>query len=202
MPDVHQLLRGDRRRLLAAGAVKVLAEQGARGLTHRRLDSELGLPEGSTSNAFATRDALFQAALASLAEPTLEAMHEAAERLPDRMDPGVAADLLAGTVFGWLEPGERPRLIARFELIMEATRRPALQGTLGEIRAAFNDIAERLSRAAGAPDAQGAAPLLVSLADGILIAHLSAQANPPTRAQLAGAARSILMSTERQGPRR
>lgn len=189
-----QLLTSARRRLLADGAVRVLAEQGARGLTHRRLDQALGLPEGSTSNAFSTRDALFAAALESLALPSLEAMERVGARLPDELTPAVAAEVFAGTVFGWLTPDQRGSVVARFELILEATRRPHLQATLAELRAAFVGVAERLALAAGAADPLAVAPLLVSLADGVLIAHLSGQPSPPSREHTIGVAHAILMA--------
>ena len=41
---------------------------GGRGLTHRAVDRRAGLPQGSTSNYFNTREALLEAALARLVE--------------------------------------------------------------------------------------------------------------------------------------
>lgn len=192
MSDVQSLLKGDRRRLLASGAVALLAQEGARGLTHRRLDRELDLPQGSTSNAFATRDALFAAALASLAEPQLQALRQASEQLPDHMPPGEAAELLVETIFAWLDPAERGGLIARYEFILEATRRPALQEQMAELRAAFTQIAHQLARSTGHPDPKQVAPLLVALTDGVLIAHITGQQQPPSRPQVLDAVRRLL----------
>ncbi|WP_455132609.1 TetR/AcrR family transcriptional regulator, partial [Microbacterium aurum] len=39
-------------------AITVLGERGPRGLTHRAVDERAGLPTGSASNYFRTRDAL------------------------------------------------------------------------------------------------------------------------------------------------
>ena len=50
-----------RRRQILAAATTVLAQQGNRGLTHRAVDREAGLSEGSSSAYFRTRDALLLA---------------------------------------------------------------------------------------------------------------------------------------------
>src|SRR5262245_42599709 len=44
--------------VLLDAAIEVLAERGTRGLTHRAVDARAGLPLGSTSNRFRTRNAL------------------------------------------------------------------------------------------------------------------------------------------------
>ncbi|MDJ0113765.1 TetR family transcriptional regulator, partial [Rhodococcus erythropolis] len=51
----------DRRALIAASAVTIIAEQGPRALTHRAVDQFLELPAGSTSYYFRTREALLEA---------------------------------------------------------------------------------------------------------------------------------------------
>src|SRR3954471_10311302 len=47
-----------RMELLLTAALHVVAEQGLRGLTHRAVDREAGLPEGSCSAYLGTRQAL------------------------------------------------------------------------------------------------------------------------------------------------
>src|SRR2546429_235342 len=47
-----------RRRDLCDAAIAVLAADGARGLTHRRVDRHAGFPEGTTSFYYQTRAAL------------------------------------------------------------------------------------------------------------------------------------------------
>src|SRR3954470_19027190 len=55
-----------RERALTA-AIDLLGEQGARALTHRRVDERAGLPAGSTSNSFRTRAALLAGVVDALA---------------------------------------------------------------------------------------------------------------------------------------
>jgi DNA-binding transcriptional regulator YbjK len=45
----------ERRRELADAGLAVLARDGARGLTHRAVDSAAGAPAGTASNYFRTR---------------------------------------------------------------------------------------------------------------------------------------------------
>lgn len=47
-----------RRILLADTAIGVIATEGLRGLTHRAVDDDAGLPVGSTSNCYGTRNDL------------------------------------------------------------------------------------------------------------------------------------------------
>jgi len=48
-----------RRALLADAGIAVLAREGSRGLTHRAIDAEAGVPVGTTSNYFRSRKSLF-----------------------------------------------------------------------------------------------------------------------------------------------
>lgn len=54
-----------RERVLDA-AVRVLGDDGARALTHRRVDAAGGLPQGSTSNYFRRRDSLLEGVLTQI----------------------------------------------------------------------------------------------------------------------------------------
>ena len=52
----------ERRRDLCDAAIELLAEDGARGLTHLRVDRRAGVADGSTSFYFQTRSALLRGA--------------------------------------------------------------------------------------------------------------------------------------------
>src|SRR3954453_8076085 len=56
-----------RRDDLLDAAISVLGESGTHGLTHRAVDTAAGLPAGSTSNHFRTRDALLEAVVVRFA---------------------------------------------------------------------------------------------------------------------------------------
>lgn len=152
----------NRRERIADAAIEVLAEQGARGLTHRAVDRVLGLANGSTSFYFRTHSALLLAA---------------AERLLtlDLIDiNGVSKDLTgtASLVALWVSPPRRTRSLARLELLIGAARNPDLQ-FMQETRASF---IERVSRAAqgraGAAAARVSAAALIALVDGLTLQGL------------------------------
>ncbi len=109
-----------------------------RGLTHRAVDEAAGLPQGSTSNLARTRAALLEAAVRRLAE------REAAVLTPGEPSQATAEGKGAGAapqsedavaaVAGALSLAlhryltrHRQLLIARYELALEATRRPELR---------------------------------------------------------------------------
>ena len=112
----------ERRTLLADAAVRVLAQQGSRGLTHRAIDTEAGVPKGTTSNYFASRDEVIDAILLRISErlqPDPDIHADLAQR-----PPGVElfTEYLRDIVHRLT--GDRDAAIALFELRLEATRRP------------------------------------------------------------------------------
>lgn len=112
----------ERRTLLADAAVRVLAQQGSRGLTHRAIDTEAEVPKGTTSNYFASRDEVIDAILLRISErlqPDPDIHADLAQR-----PPGVElfTEYLRDIVHRLT--GDRDAAIALFELRLEATRRP------------------------------------------------------------------------------
>ncbi len=57
------VLGEERRDAIADAAIHLVANRGLRGLTHRAVDAEVGLPPGSTSYYLRTRQALLAACL-------------------------------------------------------------------------------------------------------------------------------------------
>lgn len=123
----------ERRAALLDASIDVLAREGARGLTFRAVDQQAGVPAGTVSNYFASRE---------------DILKQAGERVYERLlDEAVIADGLEG-------PRDRARVIglmhelvdrvaafptgflALLELRLEAARRPELRDVLtGRIRA-------------------------------------------------------------------
>ncbi|MGW5377590.1 TetR/AcrR family transcriptional regulator [Nocardia sp. NPDC003999] len=119
----------ERRQALLDASIEVLAREGARGLTFRAVDQEAGVPAGTASNYFPTRDALLvqvghryyerlipsDAAMAKSRGPqTRESMTELMTEVVDRVS------------------HFRTGYLAILELRLEATRRPELQALLTE----------------------------------------------------------------------
>lgn len=161
----------DRRDLIADTAISTVASAGLRGLTHRAVDTAAGLPAGSTSYYFRTRSALISACYLRLAELTVADVDrwQAEYGGPD---PDSAAEALAVLLHHWLTVG-RDRQLARFELSLEATRRPELRADLEAAGLAAHSRATTLLAALGAPRPAQAADLLVAWTDGLLYDRLA-----------------------------
>ncbi|MET0128655.1 MAG: TetR family transcriptional regulator [Solirubrobacterales bacterium] len=163
----------DRRAAIAAAALEVLEADGGRGLTHRAVDRRAGLPQGSTSNYFKTREALLTAALHRLVEleqPSVRAMEALVPDGP--YAPPEAARLVASLVRGWLTPERSGLALARYELFLEARRRPEFQLALDEVRREYLLLVEQLLPTAGCRDPHAHAPQLLALLDGLVLNQL------------------------------
>ena len=180
---------GGRTKQVGDAAVAVLADHGARGLTHRAVDRAAGLPPGTTSNYARTREALLTLALTRIAE--LDAADgadglagpeagrrdgpeagrrdgpEAGRRDGPEADGAGLADGLARMMHRMItDTGTRRRLLARFELAFEATRRPGLRAAYDEMGGRFRAEAARLLAAAGSAEPDRDAWTLIAWMEG------------------------------------
>jgi len=172
VPTAHTI-PDNRRAAIADAALAVLDAEGGRGLTHRAVDRQAGLPQGSTSNYFQTREALLTAALMRLVElerPSVEAMQALVPDGP--YEPHRAAELVADLVRSWLTPERSGLAVARYELFLEARRRPTFQLALDEVRREYLRLVEQLLPTAGCRDPRGHAPQLLALLDGLVLNQL------------------------------
>jgi len=152
----------DRRTAIADAAIVLLSQDGMRGLTHRAVDRRLSLPDGSTSYYFRTRAALTSCAADRLVALDMADVDAAGDDARD------VAQLLAH----WMAAPQRVRLVARFQLFVEATRDPEIRALLAGPRQAFVAHATAAMHKAGAIDPKLAAVVLVSVVDGLLLNEL------------------------------
>ncbi|MEU6564850.1 TetR/AcrR family transcriptional regulator [Nocardia nova] len=167
----------DRRTELADAAIETLAAAGLRGLTHRAVDRTAGLPEGSCSNVFRTRQALIAAAVERLAEADTSEL----ATLPafDDADLDTVAAAVTDVLRRWTTTG-RTRMLARYELCLESTRQPDLRGTLiaagAGARAVARDLLTNLAHPesiAGRLGPDVAGEMFVTFLDGLIFGHLT-----------------------------
>ncbi len=176
-----------RRTELADAAIATLARDGMRNLTHRAVDRAAGLPEGSTSYYFRTRQALLQATVERLADLDMAEI----PALP-QLDLDAMARAAAGLVQGWLTSG-RERQLARFELALEATRRPALREALVASGARIRAMVADLFAAAGVSEPGRRAGDFVAFLDGLLFDQIAgAGARERSGAELCALIRALL----------
>ncbi|MFF9824130.1 TetR/AcrR family transcriptional regulator [Streptomyces albidoflavus] len=160
---------GGRADRIADAALALLAERGLRGLTHRAVDEAAGLPQGSTSNHARTRLALLRTVVRRQAE------RESVLLAPPGGPGGATAagtpeeltEALAHALHQYLT-AHRPLLVARYELALEATRRPELREIYDEAGRGFRDPLVALMRALGSPEPERHALSLVAWCDGLM----------------------------------
>lgn len=142
--------RAHRREMLADAAIEVLAREGGRGLTHRAVDREAEVPEGTTKNYHASRDSLLSAVARRMADQHTAAMRQLSEHMPD----GVTAEdiaVLYAAMLRRMTSTARSQFLALFELHLEGVRRPEVRSALGEMTLANVDSAVRMHAAIGRP---------------------------------------------------
>lgn len=167
------MARNDRRRAaLADSGIRVLAEGGARDLTHRAVDAAAGAPRGTASNYFPTRDDLISALVDRIGErlaPDPAAAASFPHRTPDRA-------LFAGYVRDVVRrlSADPNVALALFELRLEAARRPAVAEALGAWRQRAFDDDVAFNDKAGLPGGRTEITLLHYAIDGLMLDRLTA----------------------------
>ncbi|MGK5742090.1 TetR/AcrR family transcriptional regulator [Micromonospora sp. URMC 103] len=157
----------ERRAALADAGLRVLAATGARGLTHRAVDAEAGVPVGTASNYFRSRDAL----LGALGERIMERFAPDEEVLAALAGREPSLELVTDYVrYVVARTTRQPELTrALFELRIEAVRRPDLARILEDtLRRGFRDDVT-FHVAAGLPGGAFEVALLHYAVDGLLL---------------------------------
>ena len=179
-----------RRREILAAATTVLAQQGNRGLTHRAVDREAGLPEGSSSAYFRTRDALLGALGDFVADRLAADVATLGERLASCPGDHERAVTEVSRMFSrWLDQPDL--LAARLELTVAATRDHGLAARFAlwrdDLVSKVQDVLSRAGKDGGA-----SADTLVAALDGVLLASLVLP--PRRRRQFVGESVEQLLS--------
>lgn len=125
----------ERRALITDTAIKILADVGAGGLTHRIVDNRADLPPGTTSNFFRTRIALLRAVTERVADQHWQYVAELQGAIENPGGRAALATLLSRLLVTPDGPA-RTRHLARFELFLEGNRWPELRPVLREIHTA------------------------------------------------------------------
>lgn len=182
-----------RRTRLADAAITTLAREGSRGLTHRAVDRTAGVPEGSTSYYFRTRLDLLRAIVGRMSELDTASVSALAHA-----DGAQFEEALTAAVHGLVTDG-RERQLARYELTLEATRRPELREALLADSAPIRDRLISQLAALGVPDPGDRAQDLLVLLDGLLLSLLTTADGAPRPASMdavPGLVRRVLRSVD------
>lgn len=160
-----------RREELLDAAITVLGEGGIHALTHRTVDATAGLPAGSTSNLFRTRDALLDAVVERFAA------RERAEweDLARRTYPTSPLELARVLVLSAMEATGRLRslTLARYAILVEAGIHPSLRAQLSTTGAGVNAWFMHWLRVAGSTDPERDGPILMNHYTGLVLHDLA-----------------------------
>ena len=185
-----------RRAQLADAAITLLARAGIHGVTHRAVETTAGLPAGTASNYFRSREALLLAAAERVGELHRADMEQVAG--PPGPAPGSTRDRATGLIAGSLllaATTYRPRYLAVFELRLESLRRPALAEALAALEQRSIGYTIGHHRIHGLDIPAEVVPTLVALYGGALFTLVSA----PTGTVTAAVTHSLAAAIVRAG---
>jgi TetR/AcrR family transcriptional regulator, regulator of biofilm formation and stress response len=154
-----------RREQILEAALRIIGRDGRQAVTHRAVAEEAGVPLGSTTYYFDSRDDLLRQALEHVAASEVERYRELADELRRVETPEELADALIDGLVTAAE--DRIAYIAEYEIWLEAGRRPELR----EAAEAWCDASQRsvaeAMKALGSADPPTDASLVVAAIDGI-----------------------------------
>lgn len=170
-------------------ALALVGEQGIRALTHARVDERAGLPKGSTSNWFRTRDALVAGVVEWLAE------HERAELASAEMPPVETPEQLIDAMTGMIAVQTGPlavRTRARYALFLEGAGDDELLAPLLTQRRVFVEWTTDLLERIGARSPAEAVRTLMAAGDGIVLHRVTVDPEAEIRPVVERAVRACL----------
>ncbi len=157
---------------LLDAAIEVLGTRGARQLTHRAVDAAAGVPAGSTSNYFRTRDALVEAVVGRLVERD-RADWSGLAGAPAPTGRAAFARLLGRSLHA-AATTDRTRTLARYALFLEAGVRPELREPLAAATGGLAAWGAQWLRELGSTRPERDSRLILEYMDGVLLHQIAA----------------------------
>lgn len=181
-----------RQEQLLAAATRVVARGGMRGLTHRAVDAEAGLPEGSCSAYMRTRAALLTRLTEYVTSQFALDISDLTQRIEEHatVDGYVVRETLA-MLRSWLQ--DTDLLLVRMELTIEGARQPAVAEILQVQWVQLVQIVEHAMEATGKEHSPVRARTLLAAIDGVLLRAV--REDPSDRAQFLRESLELLMTS-------
>lgn len=170
----------DRRELLLDETLAIVAEGGLAAVTHRAVERAAGVPHGSVTYHFGTRDdlidALVERMVATCAAQVSQIAHSVSMALaaPAARGAGEGLDVDAVTraLIAWMD-GTRQLQLARLELELAGARDPRLGRRMTDAARIFWRMCEPIVLAMGSTDPELDARAMSAAIDGLLLDHLA-----------------------------
>ncbi|MFE3630221.1 TetR/AcrR family transcriptional regulator [Streptomyces goshikiensis] len=195
-------MASDRRTLLADAALGVLADEGARGLTHRAVDRRAAMPPGTTSAYFRTRAALLTALVTRLVHLDQGELHLMAEALPPLRTVEELVDGMTLLVRQRLTGEGRRRSLARYACAVESVRDPELRAILVPRENAGREVVRLFLAAHGVTDVENRTHTLLTCIDGLVFDRLVSGGDVPREALEGLVAAALRQTPGPMGPHR
>jgi DNA-binding transcriptional regulator YbjK len=176
----EQATLGRREQILEA-ALRVIGRAGVQAVTHRAVAEEAGVPLGSTTYYFDSRDDLIRQALEYVAASEVERYDRRAEQLGTVESPRQLADRLIDELVAAAQ--DRIAYIAEYELWLEAGRRPELREAAQNWCDAEQRSVATAMEALGSTDPAKDASLVVAAIDGLGERVLAREDDPAEAAE-------------------
>jgi DNA-binding transcriptional regulator YbjK len=186
--------RGERTRAhVLEAALRVLAREGPRGVTHRAVAEEAGTSVRGTTYYFASRAELLHDAFAHYTEQAVARFDAIAEAgpPPDRLSVDEAAAMLAAIVESDLEQ-DRAGLVAEFELVLDVARGGDLEAQYRVWQDRLEGMLGAYARALGSTTPEAHARVVLATLRGLEIEALARPSHRTTHAELASVFRVLL----------
>ena len=158
----------DRRQRIANAGIALIARGGTHRLTHRAVDAEAGLPNGSTSYYARSRRDLIRLVMEQLSAESQADLTDI--EVPEKLTVQQATELVGRLTKRLILNGDAQA--ARFALMFEVRDDDELRRELtvdAPVRSSFDEKAVKLLRALGATDPEGTASEFVALVDAVLM---------------------------------
>lgn len=183
--------QGDRRERLLREALLLVAAGGLQAVTHRSVERAAGVPHGSVTYHFGTRDDLVVAmvdrlvedcerAVAEIARNVAMALARSSSAAPSPDLDGVRIDIerAADGLVAWMDE-DRQRHLARLELELAAARDPALRRRMTDAALVFWRLCQPIVLALGSDDPELDGRAMAAMVDGLLLDRLAHEPSDP-----------------------
>ncbi|MFE5912104.1 TetR/AcrR family transcriptional regulator [Streptomyces wedmorensis] len=195
----------ERRAAIADSGIRIIAREGVRALTHRAVDHEAGIPQGSTSYYAKTRHALLELIVNALADRSMADATDLATALNERSDDGNPLDIaeLAASIAGLVETlaARRDDMRARYALLLELDDAPALRHKLttqSEVHALTRQVTATALARAGLLDSDDRVEELIALTDSLLFHRTAINEATPLESILTAYLRGTALTEKRR----
>jgi DNA-binding transcriptional regulator YbjK len=187
---VRQARGHERVEQILRATLEVVTRDGVAAVTHRSVAEAAGVPLGSLTYYFASKQELLRDALLLHVAEDTERLSALATEL---MESGARGEEVVEAFAAVLETLHGD--IAQFELYIEAARDPQLREAATQSLAAYEQAAVLGLRAAGVPDPEASAHIVVAAIDGLSIHRRATDGSgPPLRTSLARLLRALVAS--------